>query len=96
MAKLSITFEEALYQLKLGNKVARDTWGEVWAYLFHVPAGATTIPHKLGSGYSAGAAIWLKTPDDTIEPWMPTQADLLSDDWYVVDNPVRQDQLISR
>jgi len=90
-------FEEALYQLKLGKSVARTHWlDEDWSYVFLVPKAAAQIPHKHSNGYPASAGIWMKLANDTIMPWIPSTQDLLTDDWHVVNQPVRQDQLVNQ
>jgi len=86
-----ISFEDALFNLKLGKNVRRNSWPDkIW--LFMVPDAGMQVPHKYGGGYRVEPSLWIKTEYDGLMPYCSSHADLLSDDWQIVE-PVRQDQL---
>jgi hypothetical protein len=85
-------FEDALYNLKLGKPVCRSGWNGKGMHIFLVPDAAAQVPHKYGGGYHVQAAIWMKTVDDTIVPWLCSQTDLLATDWEILESPARADQ----
>ena len=87
----AMSFEDALYNLKLGKTVRRHSWPDtVWAFM--VPAAAATVPHKYGGGYHVEPTLWIKTENDGLISYCISQADVLSDDWVILENPQREDQ----
>lgn len=91
MRRRSMNFEDALYQLKLGNAVRRLGWGDsIW--IFMVPEAGIQVPHKFGGGYRVMSTLWVKTAEDALMAYCISQTDVLGDDWELVENPVRADQ----
>lgn len=86
-----MNFSVALNALKGGMKVAREGWNGKGMFLYYVSEGrypvkmdaAKDIADKDGM-VSYGAYIALKTVQGNVVPWLPSQADLLSDDWIIV------------
>ncbi len=67
----------ALAALKSGNKVARAGWNGSGMWLnLQVPDEHS----KMRRPY-----IYMKPVDGDFVPWVPTQSDLLEDDWNIVD-----------
>lgn len=66
-------FEEALKHLISGEYVARSSWDAVGEYIIILPS----MPY-----------IWkiLTQPNPNAGNWMPTIADLLADDYKVIEN----------
>lgn len=63
-------FAYALQNLKDGKKVCRSQWFEVGQYVFLVSAAETfSLVHNEGN----------------VEDWSPSGADLLANDWSVVE-----------
>ena len=87
-----MNFEQALSQIKLGYKVARDGWNGEDMFLFLVPGSTFKVnrPPLLGI-YPEGtkidyhAHIDMKTTTGEIVPWIASQSDLLAEDWWEVD-----------
>jgi hypothetical protein len=79
-----ITFGDAVFFLKQGNKVARKGWnGKVW--LMVVPEElAATISFQYAALNSA-PWIGMKTADQKFVPWLASQTDVLADDWMVIE-----------
>lgn len=85
-------FEGALAALKEGKKVARVGWNGKGMFLFLVPGSLFKVnrPPLLGI-YPEGeviqyhAHIDMKTAQGYIIPWLASQADMLSEDWVVVE-----------
>lgn len=87
-----MNFGEALAALKNGQKVARSGWNGKGMFLFLVPGSTFKVnrPPLLGI-YPEGTEINycphvdMKTADNKIVPWQPSQTDVLAEDWEVVD-----------
>lgn len=69
-------FGAALDNLKAGRKVARSGWNGkgMWVHLQRPDANS-----KMSSPY-----LYLKTVDGHLVPWLPSQSDLLAEDWSIV------------
>lgn len=91
MPRKTMTFEDALYNLKLGKTVRRQCWPDS-TWVFMVPDAATGVPHKYGGGYHVAPTLWVKTSEDALMSYCISQMDVLGDDWEMVENPQRQDQ----
>jgi hypothetical protein len=86
-----MNFGQALEALKDGKKVARSGWNGKGMFLFLVPGSTFNVnrPPLLGI-YPEGTAISYHAHIDMkahghVMPWSASQADLLSDDWSVVE-----------
>ncbi|MFO1351922.1 MAG: DUF2829 domain-containing protein [Gammaproteobacteria bacterium] len=87
-----MNFSEALIQLKAGHRIAREGWNGRDMFIFLVPGSHFTVsrPPLLGI-YPEGtpidyhAHIDMKTAQGYIVPWLASQADLLTDDWRIMD-----------
>lgn len=85
-------FGTALTMLKAGKRVAREGWNGKGMFLFLVPGSTFTVnrPPLLGI-YEEGteiqyhAHIDMKTAQGYVVPWLASQADMLADDWHIVD-----------
>ncbi len=87
-----MNFGQALEELKKGEKVARKGWNGKGMFIYYVPKGAynpcTPIAETLVNDdglveYSDYIA--MKTTQNTVTPWLASQSDMLSDDWYIVE-----------
>lgn len=83
-----MNFGQALDVIRSGRRLARAGWNGkgmwlciVWADEWRTSVGpsATSVPraHRL-------PWIAMKTADDGLVPWLPSQVDLLAEDWEVV------------
>lgn len=89
-----MNFSEALDNLKVGGRVARAGWNGKGMFLFLVPGSRFEVnrPPLLGI-YPEGtmidyhAHIDMKTAQGYVVPWLASQADLLADDWELVETP---------
>jgi hypothetical protein len=87
-----MNFGEALANLKLGSKVAREGWNGKGMFVFLVPGSTFNVnrPPLLGI-YPEGTEINycphidMKTADNKVVPWLASQTDVLAEDWEVVD-----------
>lgn len=89
----AMTFGEALEALKRGSKVARAGWNGKGMWLVFVPG--TDVPElrpespyaKAGlQSVTINAHIDMMTATGEMQPgWLASQADLLADDWAVVE-----------
>ena len=84
-----MNFGQAIELLKQGKLVARKGWNGKGMYLLLVSGEAIrySINQTYGDGIvdSAGLpvlnAIYMKTADDKLVPWLASQTDMLSEDW---------------
>ena len=86
-----MNFSEALEQIKLGAKVARNGWNGKGMFLFLVPGSTFKVNrapllgiYPEGTEINYRPHIDMKTADGQIVPWVASQSDLLCDDWAVV------------
>ena len=86
-------FGQALLALKAGDRVARMGWNGKAMFLFLVPGSTLTVnrPPLLGI-YPEGteikyhAHIDMKTAQGYVVPWLASQADMLAEDWVLVES----------
>lgn len=90
---ITMDFESALTNLKAGHKVARVGWNGRGMFLFLVPGSTFLVnrPPLLGI-YPEGteikyhAHIDMKTAQGYVVPWLASQADLLANDWVLLEH----------
>ena len=76
MSTDQFSFSRALHTLKQGGKVARAGWNGKGMYIdMQVPDENS----KMGRPY-----LFIKSVDDKLVPWLPSQTDLLAEDWFEV------------
>lgn len=86
------SFSRALDLIKRGDRVARHGWNGKDMFLYLVPGSTFQVnrPPLLGI-YPPGTFvnyqphIDMKTAKNTVVPWLASQDDLLSNDWYCLD-----------
>lgn len=87
-----LSFGLAVEALKQGKKVTRAGWNGKGMFLFLVP-GSTFMVNRApllgiypeGTEINYHAHIDMRTANGTIVPWSASQADVLTDDWSIVD-----------
>ena len=87
-----MSFGLAIEALKKGARVARSGWNGKGMFLFLVAGSRFTVnrPPLLGI-YPEGtvvdyhAHIDMKTAQGYVVPWLASQADMLADDWLIVE-----------
>lgn len=87
----NMDFGNAIFALKCGFKVARRGWNGKDMFLYHVPADRYPAKTEIAKEIMAedgkvdyGAYIAMKTVQGYVVPWLASQTDILSEDWYVV------------
>ena len=67
-------FGYAIKLLKTGQKVARSGWNgkDMWIKLEDNDLGEMTLPY-----------IYMSTVQGDLVPWLASQTDLLSEDWFL-------------
>jgi len=87
-----LSFGLAIEALKKGKRVARTGWNGKGMFLFLVPGSRFTVnrapllgiyPESTQIDYHAH--IDMKTAQGYVVPWLASQADMLADDWTLVD-----------
>lgn len=79
----TFSFGEAVKYLKRGYKLTRKGWNGKGMYLFKSPKMGCQIYEKY-TGKEINDLqefIVMKTVDDTLVPWLPSQTDVLTEDW---------------
>ena len=95
-----LTFGSALEAVKTGHRVQRSGWNgkNMWLALIK----GATVQKAIGDCYGSNGktfpvldAVYMKTADEKIVPWLCSQADMLANDWQtLVDEPKQQDDKI--
>lgn len=87
-----MNFSDALARIKQGERLAREGWNGRDMFVFLVPASVFTVNREpllsiLGEGARVHyhGHIDMKTAQGYVVPWLASQADLLADDWDVVE-----------
>lgn len=85
-------FGQALAAIKAGKKIARAGWNGKDMFLFLVPGSTFTVNrapllgiYPEGTQIQYHAHIDMKTAQGYVVPWLASQADLLGEDWILVD-----------
>ena len=84
-----LNFGQALEQLKLGSKVAREGWNGKDMYLYKAKQELPYPPLGDSEAWKAGVFeqsefIVMKTADKKLIPWLASQTDILAEDWTIV------------
>jgi hypothetical protein len=87
-----MNFGDAIAALKAGKRVARAGWNGKGMFLFLVGGSTFTVNREplmsiLGEGTQVQyhAHIDMKTAQGYVVPWLASQADMLSEDWELVE-----------
>ena len=85
-------FGLAVEAMKQGKKVARTGWNGKGMFVFLVPGSQFKVNrapllgiYPEGTEINYHAHIDMKTVDGTIVPWLASQADVLAEDWLIVE-----------
>ncbi|OFX03266.1 MAG: hypothetical protein A3E78_12060 [Alphaproteobacteria bacterium RIFCSPHIGHO2_12_FULL_63_12] len=89
---VAMSFGHAIVAMKAGHRVARAGWNGKGMFLFLVPGSVFQVnrPPLLGI-YPEGteiryhAHIDMKTAQGYVVPWLASQADMLADDWTIIE-----------
>lgn len=78
------SFSEALAFLRRGARIARRGWNGADMWLVLIRAGNAVHQSSAGT-FDMQDCIGMKTAQNVMQPgWVPSQADLLADDWIVL------------
>jgi hypothetical protein len=85
-----MTFGLAVEAMKQGFRASRRGWNGKDMFVYYVPANnykATTDIAKTEFGESVpyGAYIAMKTAQGNVVPWLASQTDMLSEDWFIYE-----------
>lgn len=78
----NLNFGQALDLCKKGIRIAREGWNGKGMWVRIVIPGGDNKEFDLGLENSPYAE--MKTADNKLVPWLPSQADLLAEDWVLV------------
>jgi hypothetical protein len=85
-----MSFSAALVHLKHGHQVAREGWNGkgMWIMVVRYWDALMGGPSLEKRGLGTLPWVGMKTADNRFVPWLASQADLLANDWYVVNTTV--------
>lgn len=75
-------FGQALALVKEGELIAREGWNGKGMFILLMTGEDVTA--ALSSDIPILDAIYMKTADDKLVPWVASQTDILADDWVLV------------
>jgi hypothetical protein len=76
-----MNFGQAIEALKEGERVARKGWNGKGMWLTLIHAG-----NAIHRGYDMQDCIGMKTASNDMQPgWLASQADMLAEDWEMID-----------
>lgn len=92
----ALTFGDALMALKQGYKVCRSGWngkGMFLALVKGIDADYFINSRVFGTGGDGNSekqmpildAIYMKTADNKLVPWLASQTDMLAEDWLILE-----------
>ena len=84
---IGCAFGHAVELMKLGFKMARKGWNGKGMYISYVAAGEwATSELEIPFGENLTPRDWLgiKTVDSQFMPWVPSQSDVLAEDWVLL------------
>ena len=82
---MTFDFSAALLHIKSGKRVARVGWNGKRMWLVLIDPGNAMHTSAAGS-FNMQPCIGMKTADGNMQPgWLASQADILADDWSVVE-----------
>ena len=86
-----VNFSQALEKVKAGTKMQRVGWNGKGMFVFLVPGSTFQVSrapllgiYPEGAEINYHAHIDLRTSDGQIVPWVPSQTDMLADDWQEI------------
>ncbi|MEF3309506.1 DUF2829 domain-containing protein [Paenibacillus sp. GYB004] len=85
-----MNFGQAIEAVKAGKSAARKGWNGKGMFIYLVKGNDLSSGLKYGFGEYEGeptftSAIFIKTAQNTISPWQPSNGDMLAEDWVVVE-----------
>lgn len=85
-----MNFGLALEACKMGERIARKGWNgkNMYVFLAHEPDFNTDADLSMYDGLEVevGDVLAMKTAQETFQlGWLASQADMLADDWYIVE-----------
>lgn len=93
-----LTFGSALEAVKTGHRVQRSGWNgkNMWLALIK----GATVQKAIGDCYGSNGetfpvldAVYMKTADEKIVPWLCSQADMLANDWQTLEDEPKEKEI---
>ena len=88
----TLTFGDAIANLKLGYKLARTGWNGKSMFVFLVSGSTFQVNrapllgiYPFGTIIDYRSHIDMKTADGSVVPWVASQTDILAEDWQIVE-----------
>jgi hypothetical protein len=81
---IAMTFSQALDALKADMRVARVGWNGKGMWLEICAMTQRLYSDKTNESFKPAPWIGMKTADDKVVPWAPSQTDMLANDWVTL------------
>lgn len=83
----TMDFSTALESARIdGRQIAREGWNGKSMFVLYINPEVNSIYSAINhSQYQLAPYYALKTVDDCIVPWQPSQTDMIAEDWVNVD-----------
>lgn len=80
-----LSFGLAIEALEKDKRVSRKAWGgaDVWLAIHREPGVFLMDLYDLDVTYED--YITMKTKENTLVPWLPSQADIRANDWFILE-----------
>ena len=85
----NLNFGDAMTHLKTGYCVARENWNGKGMWLALIKG--TAVQQAIGDCYGNNGetfpvldAVYMKTVDEKLVPWLCSQTDMLAEDWTIL------------
>jgi hypothetical protein len=77
------SFDMALRFLKNGKRIERNGWNGKGMWIQMVGGGTFSMNDEV---YDATPYLQIKSVNGTVTPWLPSQTDILANDWQIVNS----------
>lgn len=86
---MSLSFGDAMREMKCGNKVARSGWNGKGMFLFLIAGDSWYFDTDVDGvedcdGVKTLPFVCMKTADNKLVPWLASQTDVIANDWMVI------------
>ena len=84
VVRLGCSFGHAVELLKIGHRLARKGWNGKGMYITLVTGENWAMDKHENSTCEKCCWLGIKTADDQFMPWVPSQSDVLAEDWVIL------------
>ena len=104
MSLVGLDFSDALRAIRQGDRVTRAGWNGKGMWITLSPGKVVKVSEmwspanrdlarRRGGEAVVRAYLTMKTVDDEIVPWLPSQSDVLAQDWRIYNDPPEKEDV---